>query len=137
MKTITVTTHTRTTADRVWEYWNTPEHIVHWCHASDDWYTPAAENDLRVGGRFRTAYAARDGSASFDFEGTYTEVVPHERIVYTIDDGRTVEIVFSEEDEGTWIIETFEMEDENSEELQRGGWQSILDNFRRYVNEKH
>lgn len=119
--------------DKVWEYWTKPEHIVKWNSASEDWHTPRAENDLRVGGTFTSRMESRDGSQGFDFGGTYTEVEPHARIAYTIADGRKVEAVFVETSEGIQITETFDPESENPEDMQRAGWQSILDNFKKYV----
>lgn len=106
---------------------------MQWYFASDDWHAPRAENDLFVGGRFVTAMAARDGSAGFDFNGVYTNVVPVERIEYVIEGGRKVVVTFTDKDDGTEITETFEAETENSEELQRAGWQAILGNFKKYI----
>jgi uncharacterized protein YndB with AHSA1/START domain len=120
--------------DKVWEYWTGPEHITKWAFASDDWECPHAENDLREGGKFLTRMSAKDGSSAFDFTGTYTKIIPHEKIEYTMDDGRTVTIDFEKVDgEGVKISEEFEMESENSEELQRTGWQAILNNFKRHT----
>lgn len=135
-KTITVETEVMAPVDKVWTFWSEPQHITQWCNASDDWHAPYAENDLRVGGKFKTTMAAKDGSASFDFDGVYTGVKPRKLIEYTIADGRNVKIMFSEEGDKTKIIETFETESENSHELQRGGWQSILDNFGKYAESK-
>ncbi len=117
----------------VWECWTSPKHITGWAFASDDWEAPSAENNLTVGGRFTTVMAARDKSASFDFSGTYTDVQEHGRIAYTIDDGREVVVEFAETPEGVRVIETFDPENENSIEMQRAGWQAILDNFKKYV----
>lgn len=137
MQTITVSTQVSAPIETVWALWNNPEDITNWYHASDDWYVPKAENDLRVGGRFSTVMAARDGSASFDFEGTYTDVVEFERIGYAMDDGRKVTIEFTqEEDGGTSVSETFEIEEQHSPDQQRAGWQSILENFREYVEKE-
>ncbi len=133
METITVSTIVRVPRERAWELWTVPEHIVQWCFASDDWHAPRAENNLRVGGTFVTRMEAKDGSVGFDFGGAYTEVVPQERIAYSADDGRKVIIMFTEKDSGTEITELFEPENENPVEMQRGGWQSILDNFRKYA----
>lgn len=133
MEKIIVSTVVRAPRARVWETWTDPAHVVHWYFASDDWHVPRAENDLRVGGRFVTEMAARDGSAGFDFEGTYTEVLPQERIGYVMDDGRKVTIAFADKDGGTEVTETFDPETENTIELQRHGWQSILDNFKKYA----
>lgn len=122
----------------VWEYWTNPEHIVNWNSASDDWHTPTAVNDLRQGGWFRWRMEAKDRSAGFDFEGRYDEIVPNEKIIYTIADGRRVEILFTNVDNNTQIVEVFDAEDQNSIEMQRAGWQAILDKFKYYVelNEK-
>ncbi len=118
---------------KVWKLWTDPEHIVKWNHASDDWHTPDAENDLREGGRFRTRMEARDGSQGFDFTGEYTRVVQHRYIDYTLDDERRVQVTFIPDRDETIVSETFEPETENVPELQQKGWQSILDNFKKYV----
>lgn len=130
---ITVQTIINAPVEKVWEYWTSPDHITQWAFASDDWEAPAAENDVREGGKFKTVMAAKDGSASFDFTGTYTAIKEHELIEYDMTDGRHVKIEFVQRDEKTEVIETFDPEQENSEELQRSGWQSILDNFKKHV----
>lgn len=130
---ITIETIIHAPAEEVWKHWSKPEHIVQWAFASDDWEAPHAENDLRVGGKFKTAMAAKDGSAGFDFTGTYTNVKEHELIEYEMDDGRHVRVEFTELPEGVKVIESFEPENENPEEMQRSGWQAILDNFKKYV----
>lgn len=117
----------------VWSAWTEPAHITEWNAASDDWCSPRAENDLRVGGKFTARMEAKDGSAGFDFEGTYSLVEEGKRIEYVMADGRTVQISFVEEGDGVRITETFDTENENSAELQRAGWQSILDNFKKYT----
>lgn len=104
-----------------------------WNSASPDWHTPRAENDVRTGGKFLSRMEAKDGSTGFDFGGTYTEIVPMQKIAYTISDGRNVSVEFIEIEDSVKITEAFEMENENSEELQRAGWQAILDNFKEYV----
>lgn len=135
-KTITVETEVNAPVEKVWEFWTRPEHITQWCFASDDWEAPSAENDVRVDGRFKIRMSAKNGSAGFDFGGTYTAVEKYTLIEYVIDgDGRKVSVHFTAKPNGVKISETFEMEHENSEELQRGGWQAILDNFRNYVEE--
>ena len=121
--------------DRVWTLWTDPEHIRHWNFASDDWHAPAAVNDVTLNGRFRFTMAAKDKSAQFDFEGTYTKVTEYKEIGYVIDDGRNVLVTFSPDGTGTRIVETFEAETLNSEEAQQAGWQAILDNFKRYAEE--
>ncbi|WP_165020955.1 MULTISPECIES: SRPBCC family protein [unclassified Dysgonomonas] len=124
--------------DIVWRYWNNPAHIVGWNSASDDWHTTNAINDLRVGGYFSSRMEAKDHSMGFDFEGRYDEVVPNKKIAYTLADGRKVKVVFTEVDDKTEITETFDAEGENPVELQREGWQAILNRFKHYVesNEK-
>lgn len=118
----------------VWEYWNKPEHITHWAFASHDWEAPAAENDLKEGGKFKTTMAAKDKSASFDFGGTYTTVREHQLIEYVMDEaGRHVKVEFKEVPEGVQVTEFFDPENENPIEMQRAGWQAILDNFKKYV----
>lgn len=104
-----------------------------WNFASDDWETTRAENDVRVGGRFKMAMCAKDGSVGFDFTGTHTVVVPNERLEYTMDDGRKVIVEFQKMGEETKVIETFQPEQENPEDMQRSGWQAILDNFKKYA----
>jgi uncharacterized protein YndB with AHSA1/START domain len=104
-----------------------------WAFASADWEASRAENDVRVGGRFLTHMQAKDGSVGFDFTGAYTDVVPHSRMAYKMDDGRAVSITFEETPEGVRVTETFELENENPEEMQRGGWQAILENFKKHA----
>jgi uncharacterized protein YndB with AHSA1/START domain len=120
---------------KVWDRWSKAEHITKWCSPSDDWHAPFAENDLRTGGRFTTTMAAKDGSMSFDFGGAYDTVQEHKLIEYTIDDDRKVKIVFSTDGNTTKVTETFEAENMNPIEMQRGGWQAILDNFKKYTEE--
>jgi uncharacterized protein YndB with AHSA1/START domain len=131
--TITVQTTVNAPLLKVWECWNQPEHIMNWDFASDDWEAPAAENDLRVGGELKVTMGAKDKSASFELIGTYTDMKEHELIEYDLSDGRHVKIEFLETPEGVHVIETFDPENENSMELQRAGWQAILDNFKKYV----
>jgi len=133
---ITIESTLNAPVEKVWEFWTTPEHITQWNNASDDWHTPFAENDLRVGGKFLSRMAARDGSFSFDFSGVYDEVKTHELIAYTLGDDRKVIINFTGNGSETKVVETFEAEDTNSIEVQRGGWQAILDNFKKYAETK-
>ncbi|HSQ44551.1 MAG TPA: SRPBCC family protein [Ginsengibacter sp.] len=130
---ITVENTINAPVKKVWEYWTMPEHIIHWNNASDDWHTPYAKNDLQVGGKFTARMEAKDGSFGFDFEGKYDAITPQEYIEYTIGDGRKVKIFFTAEDSSTKVKEIFEAENQNSVEMQRAGWQSILDNFKKYV----
>ncbi|MCP3740798.1 SRPBCC family protein [Rossellomorea sp. BNER] len=131
-ETITVETTVHAPVEKVWKYWTEPEHIKRWSNASDDWHAPVAENDLRVGGKFLTRMEAKDESFGFDFAGVYDDVRNHEFISYTMGDGRKVEITFVAQDSDTKVIEIFEAEDTNSIEMQKTGWQSILDNFKKY-----
>lgn len=121
--------------EKVWKLWTSPEHIMHWNNASDDWHTPRAENDLRAGGQFLSRMEAKDGSFGFDFGGVYDEVKINELIAYTLGDGRKVKVTFSTYDNQTLVTEVFEAENTNSTEMQRSGWQSILDNFKKYAEE--
>lgn len=131
--TITVQALVKAPIDRVWECWSEPKHVQSWAFASDDWEAPEAFNDLREGGTFKTRMQAKDGSAGFDFSGSYTAVKMHERIEYDMGDGRHVKIEFANTPFGVRVTETFDPENENSEERQRFGWQAILDNFKKYV----
>lgn len=130
---ITVETTVKANLEKVWHYWNEPAHICNWYFASNDWHAPAAENDLRVDGKFKTTMAAKDGSMAFDFEGVYTNVLPQQLIEYVLEDGRKVKISFSEKGNETTVIETFDPENINSMELQKSGWQAILNNFKSYT----
>ncbi len=132
-QTITIDTIVQAPIEKVWQCWSEPEHITKWCHASDDWEAPHAESDLRVGGRFMTRMQAKDGSEGFDFNGRYTDVRDQELVAYDIEGGRHVVITFTEMPEGVKVTETFDPEDINSADLQRSGWQAILDNFKTYT----
>lgn len=133
MSRITVQTTLKATRNQVWSAWTTPADINQWNAASADWHNPRSQNDLRVGGRFSYRMEARDGSMGFDFEGTYTRIVPGELIEYVMDDGRSVCVQFSTSTAGITVSESFDAETENSAELQRQGWQAILDRFRAHV----
>lgn len=137
---ITIGTKVNSDIDTVWNTWTAPEHIKKWNNASPDWHTPKAENDLRKGGKFSSRMEVKDGSMGFDFGGTYDEVVPNKNIRYTLDDGRQVDIAFlpigqagAKADNGIAITETFEPDSQNPVDMQRQGWQAILDNFKKYV----
>jgi uncharacterized protein YndB with AHSA1/START domain len=126
--------------EKVWKFWNEPELIKLWAFASDDWECPHAENDLVVGGKFVTRMSAKDRSFGFDFGGTYTEVKEHEKISYVMSNdmndagARRCEVTFHDMGDGkVKITETFDPEKQNSEEMQKSGWQSILNNFKKAV----
>lgn len=133
---ITVETVVNASLDQVWDAWNTPADIQQWNTASDDWHTTESAVDLRDGGTFRSRMEAKDGSAGFDFEGTYTRVVPKQTIEYRMTDGREVEVEFAQQADGVLAKTTFDAETENPPELQRQGWQAILESFGRYVEAK-
>ena len=133
---ITIESTVKADMAAVWAAWNTPEDIKQWNAASADWQTPRSEVDLREGGKFLARMEAKDGSMGFDFEGTYTRVVPQKLIEYRMADGREVKTEFSQTPQGVQVRETFDAETENSEEMQRQGWQSILNNFSKYVEGK-
>jgi uncharacterized protein YndB with AHSA1/START domain len=133
---ITVETVVKAPLSKVWTAWNTPGDITQWNTAQDDWHTTRAAVDLREGGTFSARMEAKDGSVGFDFEGTYTRVVPNKLIEYRMSDGRECKVEFVEQKSGVRVRETFDAENENPAEMQRTGWQAILDNFGRYVEAK-
>ncbi|RVU00328.1 polyketide cyclase [Mucilaginibacter limnophilus] len=133
---ITVQTTVNVPVAKAGQYWSEPEHITKWNSASEDWYTPKAENDLRTGGKFSSRMEAKDGSMGFDFEGIYDLVKDHEYIEYHMADGRQVQIFFTEEGNQTIIVEQFDAETQNPVEMQQAGWQAIMNNFKKYVESK-
>ena len=133
---ITVETRVNAGLDTVWHAWNNPADIKEWNNAGDDWHTTRSVVDLREGGKFLSRMEAKDGSAGFDFEGIYTRVVPQKTIEYRMPDDREVKVEFAHEGDAVVVKETFDTESENPPELQRQGWQSILDNFGRHVEAK-
>ncbi len=134
MKTkITVEATIAAPIEKIWQHWTNPEHIINWNFASDDWCAPAAVNDLSVGGKFSFRMEARDGSMGFDLDGIYTVVKTNEIIEYNLEDGRNVKVLFVKNGDKVDVIETFEAEDTNPIELQKTGWQSILNSYKNYV----
>lgn len=131
--TITIETPVLAPLEKVWRLWTEPAHITKWNNASEDWHTPYAANDVQAGGKFVSRMEAKDGSFGFDFSGVYNVVRINEYLAYTLDDDRKVSVSFSAQGTGTKIVETFEAEDMNPVEMQRGGWQAILDNFKQYA----
>ena len=121
--------------EQVWHAWNTPEDITQWNWASPDWHTPRASVDLRVGGAFLSRMEAKDGSFGFDFAGTYTNIVEHELIETAFGD-RTSSVKFSAGADGVTVQQTFDAEETNSVEMQRSGWQAILENFKKHVESR-
>lgn len=133
MLKIAIQTTVKSSVEKVWAAWTTPADINQWNAASDDWHNPRSTNDLRVGGKFSYRMQAKDGSMGFDFEGTYTKIVHEKLIEYVLEDGRCVSVAFDPASEGITVVEKFDAEDSNSAEMQRQGWQSILDRFGSYV----
>lgn len=133
---VTISTLVDAPIDTVWKFWTEPDHIKQWNHASDDWHTTEAENDLRIDGKFRSRMEAKDQSMGFDFEGVYEAVEVNELIQYRLEDERRVRISFTSEGDQTKVVEVFDAESMNPVEMQRQGWQAILDNFTRYANGK-
>jgi uncharacterized protein YndB with AHSA1/START domain len=133
---ITVETDVNASVEKAWKIFTTPEDLIQWNNASDDWHTTKSENDLRPGGKFLARMEAKDGSFGFDFGGTYDDVIPHALISYTMGDGRRVQVNFTADGNRTKVVETFEAEGTHSIEMQRSGWQSILDNYKRYAESK-
>lgn len=130
---ITVQNTVNAPVEKVWDYWTKPEHITQWNHASDDWHSPWAKNDLREGGNFSARMEAKDGSMGFEFGGVYDVIKPNEYIEFTMGDGRKVQIKFTGDSNATKVVESFEAESTHSIEMQKGGWQAILDNFKKYT----
>lgn len=130
---ITVQAKIKAPIAKVWELWTLPEHITKWNNASEDWHTPYAENDLKVGGKFKSTMAAKDGSMRFDFIGTYSDVKEKNLIAYTMEDGRKAKVIFEVQGDDVEIRESFDPETQNSEAMQQQGWQAILDSFKKYV----
>lgn len=132
---ITVETTVQAPVEKVWQYWTEPNHITKWNSASEDWHTPFAENDLKAGGKFVSRMEAKDGSVGFDFGGVYDEVVLHNVIAYSMEDGRQVKITFEAHENETQVIETFDADPSHPIEFQQQGWQAILNNFKKYVEQ--
>lgn len=133
MEPITVETVVKAPVAKAWKCWTQPDHVSKWNFASDDWASPTGTNDLRVGGKFNYRMEAKDKSAGFDFEGTYTKVESNKRIEYAMADGRKVSVVFTEQGGSTKVSETFDPEGTHPLDMQRSGWQAILDNFRKHA----
>jgi uncharacterized protein YndB with AHSA1/START domain len=133
MSKIKIETRIHAPIELVWNCWTSPEHIVNWNHASDDWHTTKAENDLRPGGKFMSRMEAKDGSFGFDFEGIYDRVDEHAYIEYHLADARVIKVEFKQEGSETIVMEDADPETMNPLEMQVAGWQAILNNFAAYV----
>lgn len=134
-KKVTIEAIVNAPVDKVWKLWNGPEHIMKWNTASPDWHTTKSEVDLKAGGKFSSRMEAKDGSFGFDFSGVYDQVKTNEQIDYTMGDGRKVSNVFSSQGGSTKITVNFDAENENPIEMQQGGWQAILNSFKKYTEE--
>ncbi len=130
---ITVSATVNAPLEKVWERYTAPDHITKWNFASDDWQCPWAKNDLKVGGKYAARMEAKDGSFGFEFEAIYDVVKPKEELSYTMPDGRKATNLFKANGAQTIVETTFDAESENSVEMQKGGWQAILDNFKKYA----
>ena len=133
MAILTVETTVKANVKKVWDCWTHPKHIKNWYFASDDWYVPYADNNVCVKGLFKTTMSSKDKTMSFDLEGVYTEVQKNESIHFTLEDGRNVIVLFLENGDSTTVTESFESENQNPLEMQKQGWQAILNNFKKYV----
>ena len=130
---ITITALVDAPVEKVWRYWTEPKHITQWNFASDDWCCPRATNDLRVGGTYTARMEARDGSFGFDFGGVWSDVTEGKSLGLKMGDGRSARTTFTREGTGTRVTTVFDAEGSNPLEMQRDGWQAILNNFKRYV----
>lgn len=135
MQLITVQSNIKAPVQKVWEFFTNPQHVINWNFAMPEWHCPSATNQLEVGGEFHYTMAARDNSMSFDFWGTYQKIEIEKNIEILLGDGRSMLVTFEMTDDTTIITEKFEPENENPVEMQQAGWQMILDNFKRYVEQ--
>lgn len=130
---ITISALVKSPLQKVWDSWTKPEHITKWNFAIDTWQCPTASNDLKVGGKYIARMEAKDGSFGFDFEAIYDTVIENQELAYTMTDGRKAITFFVSKDNETSVTTTFDAENENPVEMQKQGWQAILDNFKKYV----
>jgi len=130
---ITVSSTIHADTKKAWDHYTKPEHITKWNFADPSWHCPSASNDLRVGGKYSARMEAKDGSFGFDFEATYDEIIPGEKFTYTMPNGRQAAVSFKPRGAQTEVVVTFDAEDENPVEMQKSGWQAILDNFKNYT----
>lgn len=135
MSKVTISVAIKAPIEKVWDKMNNPKDIEQWNTASEDWHCPKAENNLTVGGSLKSTMAAKDGSFSFEFEGIYDEIIPNKLIRYHLGDQRSVEIRFEEIGNEVIVTETFDPESQNPIEMQQQGWQAILNNFKKHVEQ--
>jgi uncharacterized protein YndB with AHSA1/START domain len=129
---ISVSVEVNAPVSKAWDAYVSPEAINQWNFASDDWQCRDARVDLRVGGSFSSHMEAKDGSFGFDFEGTYTNIVEHQLLEYSFGD-RSARVLFDQVGDTSKVTVEFDTEDENSVDMQREGWQAILNNYAKYV----
>ncbi|UUC46893.1 SRPBCC family protein [Flavobacterium cerinum] len=130
---ITINTTIAANKNKVWDYYTQPEHIKKWNFAHPSWHCPSASNDMQVGGKYSARMEAKDGSFGFEFEAIYDAIEPGNSFTYTMPDGRQVTVSFNGSDNPTELIIAFDPENQNPIEMQKGGWQAILDNFKEYA----
>jgi uncharacterized protein YndB with AHSA1/START domain len=135
MQLITVQSNIQAPIQKVWDFFTNPQHVINWNFAMPEWHCPSATNQLEVGGEFHYTMSARDNSMSFDFWGTYQKIEKEKNIEILLGDGRSMLVTFEMTDATTIVTEKFEPENENPVEMQQAGWQMILDNFKRYVEQ--
>lgn len=133
---ITISTQIKGDIKRVWEYYTLPDHITQWNFADPSWHCPWATNDMRPGGKYVARMEARDGSFGFDFGAVYDQIDPEKSFSYTIGDGRSVTVRFNPNGALIEVVVSFEAEQQNPVDMQRGGWQSILNNFKKYAESR-
>ncbi len=130
---VTVNATINADANKVWNYYTTPEHITQWNFADPSWQCPSATNDMRVGGKYAARMEAKDGSFGFDFEATYDAITPGKGFTYTMPDGRQASVDFNGNGHQTDVVVSFDPEGQNPIEMQQSGWQAILNNFKQYA----
>ncbi|EON74846.1 hypothetical protein ADIS_4678 [Lunatimonas lonarensis] len=130
---ITILTAVNAKIEKVWQYYNQAQHIIHWNFATDEWCCPKVETDFIEGGKYLARMEAKDGSFGFDFEAVFDEIREPEWVAYTMGDGPRAEIEFREEGEKTVVKISFDPDQSHSREMQRDGWQAILNNFKKYA----
>ena len=130
---LTVSANINADVKKVWDSYTKPEHITKWNFADPSWHCPSASNDMRPGGKYSARMEAKDGSFGFDFEAVYTKLDEGDRFTYLMGDGREASVDFLDMGPKTDMIVKFDAETENPIEMQKGGWQAILDNFKKYT----